>query len=642
MILKSDKMEPLPSVGIITEIKGTYVKARMFENTNNLTYYRNGVTYRGVGTGEYIGIQRGPYKLVGKVLHEYLEDTQKDNSDQEFSKSRFIREVDISIIGAFRQSKFTFGISIFPQIFSEIVLLSSEENLQILTGNIPNIDYPLYIGKTVPEGLKYAVDWGHIFNTHFAIFGNTGSGKSNTLAKIYSELFNTADKNNWNINNSKFIFIDFNGEYTGDESLTSNKHTIELNTSSASKGDKIILPRSEFWDIEMLSVLFSATQQTQEPFLRTTLKHFNPGENRVTKEEIISYVVTAFCQVFQNNVQDPRTLNLLKVILNDLQIEIPESSELSIWLKASWNSTSGTYFSNIYNINYRGLFSSSIKQGKIYFDNMVNKSQFRCLIEETLNQKGIMVDTDWQPLTLLSVFVHLQMIYKLTYGGAQFDFIVPLLSRIEAKSKMFNKLIRVSNDGSDNFSKKYCTIISLRNVNKDAKATIPLLIARYLYKLQKKDLLGEDEITKTTNLIIDEAHNILSVNRNREGDKWRDYRLDVFEEIIKEGRKFGFFLTIASQRPADISATIVSQMHNFIIHRLVNEVDLNMLGNTLNSLDSVSKSAIPSLAPGSAIFTGTSFPLPVMVHIDQLDRRHAPSSDNANLKKIWLPHDPQK
>ncbi len=387
----------------------------------------------------------------------------------------------------------------------------------------------------------------------------------------------------------------------------------------------------------MLSVLFSATQQTQEPFLRTTLKHFKPGESQVTKEKIINYITTAFCQVFQNNVQDPRTLNLLKVVLNDLQIKIPESSELSIWLKASWNSKSGTYFSNIGTTPYAGLFWNSFKNGTIYFDNMVDKSQFRCLIEEILSQKDVMVDTDWQPLTLLSVFVHLQMIYKLTYGGAQFDFIVPLLSRIEAKSRMFNKLIKVSDDGSDNFSEKYCTIISLRNVNKDAKATIPLLIARYLYKLQKKDLLGEDEITKTTNLIIDEAHNILSVNRNREGDKWRDYRLDVFEEIIKEGRKF-----IASQRPADISATIVSQMHNFIIHRLVNEVDLNMLGNTLNSLDSVSKSAIPSLAPGSAIFTGTSFPLPVMVHIDQLDRRHAPSSDNANFKKIWLPHDPQK
>ncbi len=167
--MKTTKMDPLPSVGIVTEVKGTYVKARMFENTNNLTYYRNGVTYRGVGTGEYIGIQRGPYKLVGKVLHEYLEDTQKDNSDQEFSKSRFIREVDISIIGAFRQSKFTFGISIFPQIFSEIVLLSSEENLQILTGNIPNIDYPLYIGKTVPKDLNMQLIGG-ISLTHILRF----------------------------------------------------------------------------------------------------------------------------------------------------------------------------------------------------------------------------------------------------------------------------------------------------------------------------------------------------------------------------------------------------------------------------------------------------------------------------------------
>ncbi len=640
--MKTAKVDPLPSVGIVTEVKGTYVTARMFENTNNLTYYRNGVTYRGVGTGEYVGIQRGPYKLVGKVLHEYLEDTQKDSNDQEFSKNRFIREVDISIIGAFRQSKFTFGISIFPQIFSEIVLLSSEESLQILTGKTLTIPFPLCIGKTVPEGLKYSLDWSHIFNTHFAIFGNTGSGKSNTLSKIYSELFNTAVKNNWTITNSKFIFIDFNGEYTGDESLTSKKKTIKLNTSSASKGDKIILPRSEFWDIEMLSVLFSATQQTQEPFLRTTLNYFNPGKSQVTKEKIISYITTAFCQVFQNNVQDPRTLTLLKVILSDLQIRLPEDSEITVWLKASWNSNSNTYFSNIYNIDYTGLFYSGPKQEKIYFNNIINKSQFRHLIEETLNQTGVMVDTDWQPLTLLSVFVHLQMIYKLTYGGAQFDFILPLLSRIEAKSKMFNKLIKVSNDDSDNLSEQYCTIISLRNVNKDAKATIPLLIARYLYKLQKKSLLGEDEITKTTNLIIDEAHNILSVNKNREGDKWRDYRLDVFEEIIKEGRKFGFFLTIASQRPADISATIVSQMHNFIIHRLVNEVDLNMLGNTLNSLDSVSKSAIPSLAPGSAIFTGTSFPLPVMVHIDQLDRCHAPSSDNANLEKIWLPHASKK
>ena len=76
------------------------------------------------------------------------------------------------------------------------------------------------------------------------------------------------------------------------------------------------------------------------------------------------------------------------------------------------------------------------------------------------------------------------------------------------------------------------------------------------------------------NLIIDEAHNILSEESQRESEQWKDYRLETFEEIIKEGRKFGVFLTLASQRPVDISPTIISQLHNYFLHRLINEQDI--------------------------------------------------------------------
>lgn len=85
---------------------------------------------------------------------------------------------------------------------------------------------------------------------------------------------------------------------------------------------------------------------------------------------------------------------------------------------------------------------------------------------------------------------------------------------------------------------------------------------------------------KTFHLIIDEAHNILSMQSTRELETWKDYRLELFEEIIKEGRKFGFYLTLSSQRPADISPTIMSQIHNFFIHRLVNDRDLLLLEHT--------------------------------------------------------------
>jgi len=63
--------------------------------------------------------------------------------------------------------------------------------------------------------------------------------------------------------------------------------------------------------------------------------------------------------------------------------------------------------------------------------------------------------------------------------------------------------------------------------------------------------------------------------RARESETWKDYRLETFEEIIKEGRKFGVFLTIASQRPYDIFATIISRLYNFFLRRLINNNDIH-------------------------------------------------------------------
>jgi hypothetical protein len=165
---------------------------------------------------------------------------------------------------------------------------------------------------------------------------------------------------------------------------------------------------------------------------------------------------------------------------------------------------------------------------------------------------------------------------------------------------------------------------------------IPLLIVKQAYKMHREETQNDTEITKTIHLVIDEAHNILSEQSKREEESWKDYRLEVFEEIIKEGRKFGFYMTLASQRPYDISATIISQLHNYFLHRLVNELDLKMISNTINSLDSISKQEIPTLTPGQCIVTGTSFDLPILIQVEQLKSSEIPNSDNANLSKLWL------
>lgn len=107
---------------------------------------------------------------------------------------------------------------------------------------------------------------------------------------------------------------------------------------------------------------------------------------------------------------------------------------------------------------------------------------------------------------------------------------------------------------------------------------MPMLLSKCIVYDEQKHV-AEMMLFKLKYLIIDEAHNIL----NAEYQQWRwlqDYRLSIFE-IIKEGRKFGFIWLYQANVQADISPTIMSQLHNYLIHRLVNEKDLKMLENTI-------------------------------------------------------------
>src|SRR5260370_41254195 len=123
------------------------------------------------------------------------------------------------------------------------------------------------------------------------------------------------------------------------------------------------------------------------------------------------------------------------------------------------------------------------------------------------------------------------------------------------------------------------------------RTVLPLVLSKKLYGDHKAETRGKTYL----NIIVDEAHNIISEKSTREDESWKDYRLETFEEIIKEGRKFGVFLTIASQRPSDISPTIISQLHNYFIHRLMNDNDLKAINKAVSYLDRLSFDSISNL-----------------------------------------------
>lgn len=582
-------------VGEVIAVHGVKITLKIFEDSNKDTLYYNGDKYKGVSIREYISIQRGFRDIVCIIEGEYLDENKVE---EEGNKTYYIRKIEAKPIGYFEQEKFYEGIKFLPMIKDVAFLLKENKISEIYSRGQSN---GFVIGKMLKEDIPISLPWQKLFNTHIGIFGNTGSGKSNTLAKLYTVLFE--QKLEAIGNKSKFVILDFNGEYTADQLAgADDKTTLHLNTQTEGQ-DKFPLNENEFWNSETLSILFQATANTQKPFLNRVISGRKKYINN--PDSLLNYIKKTFKVVFTAAAPKADTLDLLRSI-----VHILDNTELSNKLKE---------------ITWMGHPNNTFKSNRTFFN--ADGAGYTSVFQNTVD--NITIDT-LNPFDELVIRINLQLIRDLIYGYVQFEHIQPLLKRIESSLNSLKKVVSIKNSQTES---KLLTVISLRKCNQEIKKVLPLLIAKHFYH-QHKDTVGNPP-DKTMHLIIDEAHNILSQQSTREHESWKDYRLELFEEIIKEGRKFGMFITLSSQRPADISPTIISQLHNFFIHRLVNDRDLFLLDNTISTLDNLSRSLIPNLSKGSCIITGTSFDLPMVLQIDRLERVKQPDSEDVNLEALW-------
>ena len=157
---------------------------------------------------------------------------------------------------------------------------------------------------------------------------------------------------------------------------------------------------------------------------------------------------------------------------------------------------------------------------------------------------------------------------------------------------------------------------------------IPAIITNHLFQnqiLKKQD----DTVKNIINIVIDEAHNLLYEDST--DSKHTKITIDAFERAIKEGRKFGLYLWISSQRPSDISQTIISQMHNYFIHKLVNPLDLSRIRKAVAFLDENALDALTVLGAGECVVSGTGVNMPCFVYVMQLEEKYRPNSENVKL-----------
>ncbi|WOQ17837.1 ATP-binding protein [Raineyella sp. W15-4] len=622
-------------VGRVVSVDGRRVRVAVDKLKNGSHLLYRGGLVRNVAVASYVKIVKGFAELIAKVDGEVIEEDRSASVAYRRGVDPLSRQLDVSLVGYIESGCFERGVREMPLLDNECFILTEEE-FGLIHTFVAGGDEPLAIGALAMEPTQpVAVGVNAIFASHIGIFGNTGSGKSYTLAKLYHELFKKYGAVDTFRQRAQFILIDFNGEYVNREGDSGDyataviadgdmKQVYDLSTRDDT-GDLLPLPSSAIHDPTLWSVLLDATEKTQAPFIARALGGYWDG--RITDARALLAIVGGLIADYTKSTDAALDRFLPVTFLEEIR-------------SCLGSSTSPGYAALIE--DFRDNIGLHTGNHSFYWGPYPRVEKWSSADDwgAFISGKVTVVPQSFDEITdvdLVRFKLVLQFYREVMKGSANREHIGPLMKRLDERVPSIKRLIKISDDA---LAQRPLTVVSLRNVNLAMRKVLPMILCKHHYDAKKRtDPQGQ----RYLNLIIDEAHNILSSESARESETWRDYRLETFEEIIKEGRKFGVFLTIASQRPHDISETIVSQLHNYFLHRLVNNLDVHAIEKAVAYLDRVSFESLPILPTGTCVLSGVSAQVPVVVRIGQVPLEAAPNSRTISVATEWLtplPDDP--
>ena len=561
-------------IGKIVEVRGIKILAKMDQKLPP-HIIENGNIIPAPQINSYVKTRVGLDIIICQIVGEYLKFDNNETKEIAYL-------VELEVKGRISNGKFLGGLRLLPIVEAKIETLEKEDFEIIFYKPKESIK----IGKNLFDNSNdIALDINQLIPSHIGIFGNTGSGKSNTMSKILKEYIEKIE-NLPQKDNSKILIFDLNNEYGGNAICNEEKKKIfNLNTRK-DNANKIPF---DFKDLsaEDWGIILNATEKTQMPIIRKAYEN--------SKKEL--------------DLDNHRGLNLIKRIIynrkNTMFYSIRNYAE--------------QYFENIDRIKFNG------KTGEFYYDN--NNYNLKTL--EDIDKLGIRIKPIENSLDRFEFELLLEIVQR-NENGINFEYISPLMFRMANKKLQLLKIFESSTEELENsiFDSKNICVIQLGNVNKEMKEVIPSLISNILYD-NKTESKGNNEVKSILNIVIDEAHNLLS--SNKEETEMHGNSLKTFEKIIKEGRRFGVYLMIASQRPSDISTTITSQLQNYFIHKLVNPNDIEKIRKTVAYMNEASLNMVTVLGAGECIISGNALYIPQYAYIDELENEFKPNSANVKL-----------
>ena len=529
--------------------------------------------------------------------------------------------IKIRFLGEFHDGKYVSGVIRKPVLSSTIRTINDQE-LRAIVGVYDETTFKVGQSSIYKE-YEVCADINNLFANHMAVFGNTGSGKSCGVARIVQNIFSNPKLVSYNAN--IFIF-DAYGEYktafNGLNKLNPNYSYKFITTNIQEETDYELKIPFHLLNLDDLTIMLQADKHSQIPILERALKltRIFSKDDEVAekyKNHLIAKALIAI--LYSNQITANKKNDIFKVL------EVCHTKDFdfdSVIQGLGYTRT----LSECFEIDSNGNFGESVLITDYILDHINEEME---MTEEPVNAFYSMRDfSQALEFTLISEgFQNNEQLYDDS-----------MLLKVRLNSILNSKIASIYK--CDNYISTESYIASLVAVgNKKAQVInmnlediddtqakiIVKIVARIFFDFCKT---RKQRATIPFHLFLEEAHRYVQ----KDADVFL-IGYNIFDRIAKEGRKYGVLLNIISQRPVEISETVIAQCSNFLIFKMTHPRDIEYIRTMLPNIsaDVIEKQKI--LQPGNCVGFGQAFKLPMVIKMEMPNP--APNSNSCDVNNCW-------
>ena len=553
------------------------------------------------------------------------------------------------------QEKYRFrrGVESYPTV-GDSVLLPTQNQLRAIVESGDNRH--VMIGTSpLAANAEVSVDPDRLFGRHLAVLGNTGSGKSCSVAGLIRWSMDAAKKVRGDESdpNARFIVLDPNGEYAN---TFRDMSKVRVFAVEPDEGIEQLQVPLWFWNSEEWSAFTQASAKAQRPTLVQALRSVRDGAFTTTvtpSHEMRRYLRTlvSILQLERNAgspwARFPHPKNFLEKLkkwqqgLGDhdsfTDDEVAALSAIRNKITDFANDRSGQYPTYEFTRGEIDSLLSIIQAAHSTFggsDTDILPIDADVPRKFTGDQLLRSVEATAELLGVSEYVETMQMRIRTILSDSRMKVVAG-----DAKELTLDTWLK-SYIGDSEASNGSVSVIDLSLVPAEVVHIITAVIARMTLEAQQRyRKLNHGKILPTA-LVMEEAHTFIKRYKDdAENQSSAAICCQVFEKIAREGRKFGLGLVLSSQRPSELSPTVLSQCNSFLMHRISNDRDQDLVHKLVpDNLRGLLRD-LPSLPSRHAILLGWASELPVLVQMNQLPEHHRPKSDDPDFWAVWSGQD---